>query len=145
MSDTSANNKRIAINTLILYSKLMITIVISFIISRLVLQALGASDYGLYNVVGGIVALLNILATSMVATSYRYMAVELGKGNDGNPNRIYNTVFVIHSVLAILLILIGETIGVYYIQNFLIYQFLYLCDLLLGEIGFHRNLFQHFA
>lgn len=119
MSDTSANNKRIAINTLILYSKLIITIVISFIISRLVLQALGASDYGLYNVVGGIVALLNTLATSMVATSYRYMAVELGKGNDGNPNRIYNTVFVIHSVLAILLILIGETIGVYYIQNFL--------------------------
>ena len=82
MSDNSAN-KRIAINAAVLYIKLIITIVVNFTVARLVLDAIGASDYGLYNVVGGIVAMLNILGSSMVATSYRYMAVEIGKGSEG--------------------------------------------------------------
>ena len=69
MSDNSAN-KRIAINAAVLYIKLIITIVVNFTVARLVLDAIGASDYGLYNVVGGIVAMLNILGSSMVATSY---------------------------------------------------------------------------
>ena len=67
MSDNSAN-KRIAINAAVLYIKLIITIVVNFTVARLVLDAIGASDYGLYNVVGGIVAMLNILGSSMVAT-----------------------------------------------------------------------------
>lgn len=119
MTDYSSSNKRIAINTIILYVKLIITIVVSFISSRLVLQALGASDYGLYNVVGGVVSMLNILGTSMVATSYRYMAVEIGKGESGNPNKIFNTILVIHFALSALLILLGETLGVYYVNNYL--------------------------
>lgn len=113
------DNKRIAFNTLILYVKLIINIVVSFVTARLVLDALGASDYGLYNVVGGIVSMLNILGTSMVATSYRYMAVELGRGTNGDPNKVYNTVFVVHLFLALLLIIVGETLGVYYIENYL--------------------------
>ncbi len=113
------DNKKIAINTTILYAKLIINIVVSFITARLVLQALGASDYGLYNVVGGVVAMLNTLGTSMVATSYRYMTVEIGKGKTGNPNKIYNTLFVVHAVLALSLLFIGETLGVYYVNNIL--------------------------
>ena len=113
------DNKKIAFNTLILYAKLIITIVISFMVSRYVLKALGASDYGLYNVVGGVVAMMNLLATSMVATSYRYIAVELGKGEKGNVNKVYNTILAIHVALAGLLVLIGETIGIYYIHNYL--------------------------
>lgn len=112
-------DKRIAINTLVLYLKLIFVIAVSFLTSRLVLQALGASDYGLYNVVGGIVALFNTFGTSMVATSYRYMAVEIGKGKDGNPNMIYNTILLIHICLAVFLIFIGESIGVFYINNYL--------------------------
>lgn len=113
------DNKRIAVNTVVLYIKLIINIVISFVTVRLVLDALGASDYGLYNVVGGIVAMLNTLGASMVATSYRYMAVEIGKGEKGNPNRIYNTVFIIHATLAILLLLVGEIGGILYVENYL--------------------------
>ena len=79
MSDNSLNNKKIVLNTTVLYIKLIINIAISFVTSRLILDALGASDYGLYNVVGGVVAMLNTLSTTMVATSYRYMTVELGK------------------------------------------------------------------
>lgn len=113
------DNKRIVINTAVLYIKLIVTIIVNLIIARLVLDVLGASDYGLYNVVGGIVAMLNILGTSMVATSYRYMAVEIGKGANGNPNRVYNTVFTIHAALAILLLIVGETLGIFYVENFL--------------------------
>lgn len=118
MSD-NLPNKRIVINTVILYVKLIISIVVSFVTSRLILQALGANDYGLYNVVGGTVVMLNTLSVSMVATSYRYMAVELGKRENGDPNKIYNTVFVIHLSLAVLLLIIGETLGVLYVTKYL--------------------------
>lgn len=113
------DNKRIAINTVILYTKLLITVVCSLLMARFVLKALGASDYGLYNVVGGIVAMLNIVGTSMVATSYRYMAVEIGKGQNGDPNKIFNTILLVHIFLAILLLILGETIGVFYIEKYL--------------------------
>ena len=112
-------NKRIAINTLFLYAKFIITTIVSLVISRLVLDVLGANDYGLYNVVGGIVAMLNTLGTSMVATSYRYMTVEIGKGANGNPNKVYNTLVVVHISLAALLIVLGETFGVFYVNNYL--------------------------
>lgn len=112
-------NKRIVVNTIILYVKIILTSVINFVISRLVLDALGANDYGLYSVVGGIVIMLNTLGTSMVATSYRYMAIEIGKGKNGNPNRVYNTILCIHLFLAVFLILIGETFGVFYVNNYL--------------------------
>lgn len=113
------DNKRIAVNTVVLYIKLIFSIIVNFVVARLVLDALGASDYGLYSVVGGVVSMLNILGTSMVATSYRYMAVEIGKEDAGNPNRVYNTIFIIHAAFAALLIIIGETIGVFYVENYL--------------------------
>lgn len=113
------DNKKIAVNSLFLYAKLIITIIVNFIVSRVVLDALGASDYGLYNVVGGIVAMLNTLGTTMVSTSYRYMSVEIGKGEQGDPNKVYNTVFVIHLLLALILLLLGETLGVFYVNNYL--------------------------
>ena len=113
------DNMRIAINTVFLYIKFIVTTIVGLVVSRVVLQALGASDYGLYNVVGGIVAMLNTLGTSMVATSYRYMAVEIGKREQGNPNKIYNTVFVIHIALAFLLLTVGESFGVFYVNNYL--------------------------
>lgn len=113
------DNKRIVVNTAVLYIKLIINIIVNFVVARLVLDALGARDFGLYSVVGGVVSMLNILGTSMVATSYRYMAVEIGKGNEGNPNRVYNTVFFIHLVLAVLLLVVGETLGIFYVENYL--------------------------
>lgn len=113
------DNKRIAVNTVILTIKLVITIVCGFVVSRLILKALGADNYGLYNVVGGIVGMLALVSTSMVATTYRYIAVERGKGEEGNPQKIYSTLMLIHVALAILLIVIGEPLGALYIYNFL--------------------------
>lgn len=113
------DNKTIAINTVVLTIKLVITIVCGFIVSRLILQALGADNYGLYNVVGGIVGMLALVSTSMVATTYRYIAVERGKGESGEPQRIYSTLMLIHVVLALSLIVVGEPLGAYYIYNYL--------------------------
>lgn len=113
------DNKKIAFNTVILTIKLVITIICSFIVSRLILQAMGADNYGLYNVVGGIVGMLALVSTSMVATSNRYIVVELGKGNNGNPQKVYSTLMFIHVTLAVLLIIVGEPLGAFYINNYL--------------------------
>lgn len=113
------DNKTIAINTIVLTIKLVITIVCSFIVSRLILQALGADNYGLYNVVGGIVSMLALISASMVATSYRYIAVERGKGEAGNPQRVYSTLLLIHIVLGVLLLVVGEPLGAFYIDHYL--------------------------
>ena len=112
-------NKRIAFNTSILYVKLIISIIVGLYTSRLVLQALGASDFGLYSVVGGIVTLLNTIGITMVSTSYRYISVALGKGDKGNINKVYNTIFTIHLVLAIFLLVVGSIVGTWYIENYL--------------------------
>lgn len=113
------DNKRIALNTSVLYIKLIISIIIGLYVSRLILLNLGSSDYGLYSVVGGIVTLLNIAGITMVTTSYRYISVEIGKGENGDPNKVYNTVLVIHICLALLLLLIGLIVGIWYIDHYL--------------------------
>lgn len=112
-------NKRIAFNTSVLYVKLIVSIIVGLYTSRLVLQALGASDFGLYSVVGGIVTLLNTIGITMSCTSYRYISVEIGKSEKGNINKVYNTIFAIHLFLAILLLVIGATIGTWYVNNYL--------------------------
>lgn len=112
-------NKKIAFNSVILFVRLCIVSVISLISARFVLQALGASDYGLYNVVGGIVALLNVVNTAMVTTSYRYIAFELGKGEKGNPNNVFNSSLAIHVVFGLLILLVGLPVGEWYVSNYL--------------------------
>lgn len=112
-------NKKIAFNSVILFVRLCIVSVISLISARFVLQALGASDYGLYNVVGGIVALLNVVNTAMVTTSFRYIAFELGKGEKGNPNKVFNSSLAIHVVFGLLILLVGLPVGEWYVSNYL--------------------------
>lgn len=113
------DNKRIALNTSVLYVKLVIATLIGLFVSRQVLLALGADDYGLFAVVGGLVEMMNILGVTMITTSYRYIAVEIGKGDKGNPRKVYNTLFVVHVFLALFVVLLGETFGTFYINNYL--------------------------
>lgn len=86
--------------------------------SRFVLQALGASDYGLYNVVGGLIALFNLLGTAMCTTTRRYINVEMGKA-DSDLNKVFNICLLLHAGFALFILLIAETIGIWYIQNLL--------------------------
>lgn len=112
------NNKRIAKNTLIVYARLFIVTVIGLMTSRFVLQILGISDYGLYNVVGGVIALFSVLAGSMSSTTIRFLNIEIGKEN-GDPNRVFNICQVTHFVFALLVLVLAETIGFIYILNYL--------------------------
>lgn len=111
-------NKTIVKNTIVIYIKVILSVLIGLYTSRQVLLALGASDYGLFGVVGGVVSLMNLIGITMISTTCRYIAVEMGKPQ-GNINKVFNTIFIVHSALALLLLIIAESIGVYYINNYL--------------------------
>jgi len=111
-------NKRIAKNTLIVYARLVITTIIGLLSSRFVLAALGDSDYGLYNVVGATVIMFSFITSALYNTTTRFINYEQGKA-DGNVNRIFNMSLAIHICFALVALLILESVGVYYIHNYL--------------------------
>lgn len=115
---SNTENKRIAKNTIVVYIRLIITTIIGLITSRIVLQTLGVSDYGLYNIVGGILTLFTIIATTLSGTTIRFLNYEIGKKN-GNPNKVFNICNALHLIFSLIIFLLAETIGVFYILNYL--------------------------
>jgi len=113
-------NARIVKNSLILYVRLLFSSVIGLLASRFILQALGVSDFGLYNVVGGIVFIIAFLNTVMISTTYRFIAFEIGAGNVDKVNGVFNISMVLHLSIAILIVFLAETAGIYYIRNHLV-------------------------
>ena len=114
-----SENTTIVKNSIILYIRLIIVAIVGLLSSRFILQALGASDYGLYTVVGGVVTMMAFLNIVMVSTTYRFIAFEIGRGELDNIVKIFNISFVIHLALAFLVIILASTLGVYYIKNYL--------------------------
>lgn len=114
-----SDNKRIAKNSIILYGRLLISSLIGLYSSRLILQELGTVDFGLYAIVGGIVGMLSFLNSSMVSTSNRFIAIEMGKKEKGDINRIFNSVLLIHIILVFFILIVGELVGVWYVNNYL--------------------------
>lgn len=98
---------------------MMIVVLVSLLTTRYVLLALGVSDFGLYNVVGGLIGMLNFISTAMSTTTSRFVNYEMGKADGGNPNKVFNICLVIHIAFAIVLILLTETLGVWYVNNIL--------------------------
>lgn len=117
MSDVSQNNKRIAKNTLLLYSRMFFMMAVSLYTSRVVLNTLGVEDYGIYNVVGGIVAMFSFINSSMSAATQRYITFALGKDDKVQLKKVFNTSLIIHGGISILLILLAETIGLWFLWN----------------------------
>lgn len=113
------DNSKIVKNSLILYIRLIVVSFIGLISSRFILQALGASDYGLYNVVGGVVAIMAFLNSVMISTTYRYIAFELGTGKLQNITKVFNISLVIHIAIALIVIIFASSIGFIYIKNYL--------------------------
>lgn len=81
MSSTTENNKQIAQNTLLLYVRMLFLMFISLYTSRVILQTLGVEDFGIYNVVGGVISMLGFLTSSLGGASSRYITYDLGKGD----------------------------------------------------------------
>ena len=108
---------KVIFNTLILYIKILMSMAIALISVPLVLKALGADDYGLYNLVAGIVAMLSFLNNSMTVSTQRYMSVAMGEGNIEKINQIYNASFILHLLLAIIVVLVLELLGLTFISK----------------------------
>lgn len=119
MQDNFKNNKRIAKNTVLLYCRMFLTMAIGLYTSRIVLAALGVSDYGIYNLVGGIVTTLSFLNSGMITASQRFISYELGKGNYETQNLTFNTAVSIHLIIAIIVFIIAETFGLWFINSYL--------------------------
>ena len=116
--NTMTDNKRIAKNTIIVYIRLIVVTLIGLLSSRFVLQALGVSDYGLYNVVGSIIGMFAFISASLSATTIRFLNFEKGKP-DGDMNHMFNICNVLHIGMATLLLVLFECFGVWYIINYL--------------------------
>lgn len=118
MSDNiTTNNKRIVKNTLFLYFRMLLTMGVALYTSRVILEVLGASDYGLYNVVGGVVSMLSFLNGSMAAGTSRFITYELGKNNKTRMNQIFNVSLVCHIIIATICFIIAETIGLWFLNT----------------------------
>lgn len=118
--NVSANNKRIVKNSLLLYIRTFFVMLISLYTSRVILHVLGVEDYGIYNVVGGIVAMMGILNSAMSVATQRYLTYELGKGNIEKLKIIFSSSLLIYLLLCAILLVLGETVGVWFLNTHLV-------------------------
>lgn len=117
MSATSANNKRIAKNTLLLYMRMLFMMVVNLYTSRVILQALGVEDFGINNVVGGVITMLGFLTNSLAGASSRYITYNLGKGDMAVLKKTFGNILSIHLLLAGIVVVIGETVGLWFMTT----------------------------
>lgn len=117
MPSNIGTNKTIARNTLLLYFRMLLTMGVALYTSRVILQILGIDDFGIYEAVGGIVAFLSFLNSALASGSSRFLSYELGKGGEVRMERNFSTILYIHIALAIVIVLIAETLGVYFLNN----------------------------
>jgi len=115
--NNTANNKRIAKNTLLLYFRMLFIMAINLYTSRIVLKILGIEDFGIYNAVGGIVAMFGFLTSAMSISTQRYITYELGKNNLKQLNKIFNTSITIHAIISVIILILAETIGLWFLYN----------------------------
>ncbi len=111
------NNKRIAKNTLLLYVRMLFSMLVSLYTSRVVLNTLGIEDYGIYNVVGGFVAMFSLVSSSLSASVSRFLTFELGKGDIERLKKVFSTSVLIHIALMGVIFLLMETVGVWFLNN----------------------------
>ena len=115
----SENNKRIAKNTIMLYIRMFVMMAISLFTSRVVLEALGIEDYGIYNVVGGIVVLFTFVNNAMVSSTQRYLNYALGQNNLSEAQKIFSASLTIYWCLILLFIVLAETVGLWFLNNYI--------------------------
>ena len=113
---TSDNNKRIAKNTLLLYFRMLFMMVVSLYTSRVILNALGVEDFGIYNVVGGVVAMFSVISGSLSAAISRFITYELGKGDQSKLNKIFSASVTIQLLLSLIIVVLIESVGVWFLN-----------------------------
>ena len=116
MSDTSSANKRIAKNTLLLYVRMLFTMSISLFTSRVILSNLGVEDFGIVNVVGGVVSMFSVLSGSMSSSISRFITFELGAGDKHRLKTVFTTGINIQLGMSVLILLVAELVGVWFLN-----------------------------
>ena len=111
------NNKRIAKNTLLLYFRMLVTMAVGLYTSRVILQNLGVEDFGIYNVVGGFVAMFSVLSGSLSAAISRFLTFELGKNDLEKLKKIFSSAVTIQIILVLVVVFIAETVGFWFLHN----------------------------
>ena len=124
MSDNSTNNKRIAKNTFFLTIRMIFVTLVYIYTSRVILNALGVVDYGIYNVIGGFVSMFGFLNLSLANGIQRFYNYELGAKGTGAITPVYNAALIIQGVLALVILLLLESVGLWYLCRKIPYCFL---------------------
>ncbi len=114
------DNRRVVKNTMMLYIRMLLSMVVSFYTSRVVLDTLGVEDYGIYGVVGGVVGMFSFLNATMSAATSRFMSYEMGKGNHQKLRETFSSALLIHIGIALVVFVLAETIGLWFMNNKLV-------------------------
>ncbi len=110
-------NKRIAKNTMMLYIRMLLLMAVTLYTSRVVLNTLGVSDFGIYNVVGGAVAMFGFLSSSMSTATQRFLSYELGQKEKGDVGRVFCMSINTHWIIAIVIFVLIEIVGVWFLTH----------------------------
>jgi O-antigen/teichoic acid export membrane protein len=116
VSHTNENNRRIAKNTAMLYVRMLFTMVISLYTSRVVLITLGIENFGIYNVVGGVIVLFSFINNAMANATQRFLNFAMGAKNENEVDRVFSMSLTVHISIAILVLILGETIGLWFVN-----------------------------
>lgn len=120
MSDNSKNSRRIAKNTIVLYIRMLFLMVVNLYTSRVILDALGVDDYGIYNVVGGFVSMFALISAALTSACSRFLNFELAKGGVERQKVVFSTAVGIQWGLAIIVAVLSEAIGIWYVNNVMV-------------------------
>ena len=112
----SESNIRIAKNTMYMYLRMFVILVVSLYTTRIVFHALGVQDYGIYNVVGGIIVFFTFINTSLTGATQRYITAEIAEGDAESQREVFSTAMVSHLLIGLVIVLLGETIGLWFLN-----------------------------
>ena len=117
MPTTSENNKRIAKNTLFLYMRMFVILIVSLFTSRVILQVLGASDYGIYNIIGGVVVLFSFINGALTSATQRYLNFYIGRNDEKKTHDVFCMSMNIYIILSFVFLIAAETIGLWFVNT----------------------------
>ena len=119
MESAINKNKKIVKNTIFMYSRMLIMLIISLFTARIVYNTLGVENYGTYNIVAGIIVFFTFINNGLNAATKRYITGEIAEGDEKSISHVFNTCIIAHIIIALIILLLSETIGIYIINEVL--------------------------
>lgn len=119
MSDNTQNNKRIAKNTIYMYMRMLVMLFISLFTSRIIFNALGIENYGIYNVVGSVIIFFSFLNNGLSLATKRYITAELANGDEASQSKTFSLTILAHIYISIIVLILAETIGLWVVNSLL--------------------------